>query len=65
MNILTFDIEDWFHIRFDKNFNTEKNFSSYSSIIEKNTMYILDKLEKHQVKATFYCLGWIGKIILI
>lgn len=60
MNILTFDIEDWFHIRFDKGFNTAENFNKYPSIIESNLMYILDSLDEYQFKATFFVLGWIA-----
>ena len=61
MNILTFDIEDWFHIKFDREFNTAKNFSRYPSILERNLFWILDKLELENTKATFFILGWIAR----
>jgi polysaccharide deacetylase family protein (PEP-CTERM system associated) len=61
MHILTFDIEDWFHIKFGKSFNTEQNFNSYKvSIIEKNVFLILELLEKYNTKATFFILGWVA-----
>ena len=50
MNILTFDIEEWYlfkrkekHIEFDR----------YLDVI-------LDKLDERQIKATFFCLGKMG-----
>ena len=54
MNILTFDIEDWFHILDNKKSKTEKEWSSYESRIHKNTDIILELLEKNNLKATFY-----------
>ena len=61
MNILTFDIEDWFHINFDKSFNDERNWISYDSRIEKNVDLILDELEERNIFATFFCLGWVAR----
>ena len=61
MNILTFDIEDWFHILDNKKSKTENDWSSYESRIHKNTDIILELLEKNNLKATFFILGWIAK----
>jgi len=61
MNILTFDIEDWFHINFKKEFNNEKLWDSYESRIERNTDVILELLDKRSIKATFFCLGWVAR----
>jgi len=63
MKLLTFDIEDWFHIRFERNFNTYENFDrlSHHSIIEKNLDIILQRLDEYNISATFFCLGWIGE----
>ena len=60
MNILTFDIEDWFHIKFDPNFTTDENYRSFEGRLEAKLMDILDILEEKDVEATFLCLGWIG-----
>ena len=64
MNIITFDIEDWFHIKFDKKFNTERNFSKFNSIIEQNLNFILDQLDKNNTNATFFSLDGSQKNIL-
>ena len=61
MNILTFDIEDWFHIDFSRDFNIENKWGKYHSRVETNTDIILDILEEKNIKATFFCLGWIGR----
>ena len=58
MKILTFDIEDWFHIEFEDNISTWNN---YQSRIEKNLEKIFDLLQKRNQPATFFCLGWIAE----
>lgn len=61
MNILTFDIEEWFHIKFDDGFNNEQVFESMPSRIHQNMDFIFEALEKNNQKATFFCLGWVGR----
>jgi polysaccharide deacetylase family protein (PEP-CTERM system associated) len=61
MNILTFDIEEWFHILNNVSTKTEKEWNSFESRICANTDRILDLLDKYKLKATFFCLGWIAK----
>ncbi|MBD3315326.1 MAG: DUF3473 domain-containing protein [Chitinivibrionales bacterium] len=61
MNILTFDIEDWFHILDNDATRTEKEWSGFSSRIRANTGRILDLLAQRGQKATFFCLGWIAR----
>lgn len=59
MNILTFDIEEWFHILDNKSTKTIKEWSQYESRIHANMNRIFNLLEKTNRKATFFCLGWI------
>lgn len=61
MNILTFDIEDWFHVKFEDQFCTDINYKSFESRVEASTDFILDTLDEFRVKATFLCLGWIAQ----
>ena len=61
MNILTFDIEEWFHIQMDPHFNTEVNWQNYEGRIEKNMETIFNLLEENNQKATFFCLGWVAR----
>ena len=61
MKILSFDIEDWFHV-FDPAYeNQPELWSGFSSRVERNTQWILDFLSRHQQKATFFCLGWVAE----
>jgi polysaccharide deacetylase family protein (PEP-CTERM system associated) len=58
MNILTFDIEDWYNCDFiSKDFNWDK----YEVRIYEGVERILVELENRRQKATFFCLGWIAE----
>jgi polysaccharide deacetylase family protein (PEP-CTERM system associated) len=61
MNILTFDIEDWFHISFDEGFNDISKINSFESRIENNMNRILELLKDKNQKGTFFCLGWVAE----
>jgi len=61
MNILTFDIEEWFHLLDNDSTKTAKEWKMYESRIHQNVERILSILESHQVKATFFCVGWIAE----
>ena len=61
MNVLTFDIEDWFHIRFDDSFTTDSNYSQFQGRVEKGLHELLDILDVRSVQATFLCLGWLAE----
>ena len=59
MNILTFDIEEWFHILDNGSTKTEKEWAGYESRIHANVDRILELLAEKKQSATFFCLGWI------
>lgn len=61
MNILTFDIEEWFHILDNDSTKTEKEWNNYEVRIHKNADRILTFLQDSNQSATFFCLGWIAK----
>lgn len=61
MNILTFDIEEWFHILDNKSTQTEAEWSSFESRIHQNMEILYRILDENNVKATFFCLGWIAE----
>ena len=62
MNILTFDIEEWFHIKFDNNFlEDEMSLSNYESRLNQNMEFIFDALDSSGKKGTFFCLGWVAR----
>lgn len=61
MRILTFDIEEWFHILDNDSTKTENEWSKYETRIQKNTDRILEILETTSSSATLFCLGWIAE----
>lgn len=61
MNILTFDIEEWFHLLDNESTKTINQWKNYEIRIHKNMERIFSVLEQHNQKATFYCLGWIAE----
>ncbi len=61
MRILTFDIEDWFHILDNASTRTETDWARYESRIGRNVERILEALHRHKRRATFFCLGWVAR----
>lgn len=61
MNILTFDIEEWFHILDNTSTKTMKEWSNYEYRIEANMDKIFKLLIDKKQKATFFVLGWIAQ----
>ena len=61
MHILTFDIEDWFHLLDHPSTKTEKDWLNYEARIHQNVGRILRYLDEKGLKATFFCLGWIAE----
>lgn len=61
MNILTFDIEEWFHILDNDSTKTEKQWSNYEYRLEANMDRIFELLDRKDQKATFFVLGWVAR----
>jgi polysaccharide deacetylase family protein (PEP-CTERM system associated) len=61
MNILTFDIEEWFHILDNDSTKTRNEWIHYEPRIYANMERIFIFLDTVKVKATFFCLGWIAE----
>jgi len=61
VNILTFDIEEWFHLLDHPSTRSEKQWVKFESRIEENLDRILLMLSDNDAKATFFCLGWIAE----
>ena len=61
MKILSFDIEEWFHILDNASTKTETEWNNYEVRIQNNVDRILDYLEETKQSATFFCLGWIAE----
>lgn len=59
MNILTFDIEEWFHILDNDSTKSENEWKNFSTRIYSNMDIIFNILEETNTKASFFVLGWI------
>lgn len=56
MNVLTFDVEDWYC----NCVWTDMDWDKYEYRLQPWMDKILEELEERQVKATFFCLGWVA-----
>lgn len=61
LNALSIDVEDYFMVSAFANVVKFEDWSKYESRVEQNTYKILDLLEDHKVKATFFVLGWVAE----
>ena len=61
MNILTFDIEEWFHILDNDSTKSEKELSNFPYRLDANMERIFELLIRKEQKATFFCLGWVAR----
>lgn len=61
MNILTFDIEDWFHLLDNPDTATNAQWKNFETRIHSNVDRLLDLLQEHNYRATFFCLGWVAE----
>jgi peptidoglycan-N-acetylglucosamine deacetylase len=61
MRILTFDVEDWYHLLDNASTRTPTQWVAFEPRIERNIQRILEVLSRRGQKATFFCLGWIAR----
>lgn len=61
MNILSFDIEEWFHILDHPSTRTEEQWHRFEPRIDANVDRILQLLDDANQRATFFCLGWVAR----
>jgi len=61
MNILSFDIEEWFHILDNDSTKTELEWAVYEKRLDENVERIIELLDRNNQNATFFCLGWIAR----
>lgn len=58
LNILTVDLEEWFHL--DERVVPPGEWDGLPSRVEEDTHRLLDLLEGHGARATFFVLGWVA-----
>lgn len=60
MYILTFDIEEWFHILDNSHTEDYSLWSKRESRVERTTYKILELLKEYGITASFFALGWVA-----
>ncbi len=60
INAMTVDVEDYFQVSAFEKHISRKDWASHPSRVEENTDRILTLFAAHNVKATFFTLGWLA-----
>lgn len=61
INGMSVDVEDYFQVsNFERQFPRER-WAECQLRVEQNTLRVLDLFDRHQVKATFFVLGWVAE----
>lgn len=60
-NALTVDVEDYFHVSAFAKSVDQRDWDKYPLRVENNTQRLLDLFDEHEVKATFFVLGWVAE----
>lgn len=58
---MSVDVEDWFQVENLKPAISRATWDARESRVERNTMRILELLEQHGARSTFFILGWIAE----
>jgi peptidoglycan-N-acetylglucosamine deacetylase len=59
-NCLTVDVEEWFHICDVEALASPDRWNELPSRVVANTHQLLELLDRHGVRATFFVLGWVA-----
>ncbi len=61
INALTIDVEDYYMVSGFTDVVKFEDWHRYESRVERNTIKLLEILDEHKVKATFFILGWVAE----
>jgi polysaccharide deacetylase family protein (PEP-CTERM system associated) len=61
INAMTVDVEDYFHVSAFENTIAKTDWEKTPLRVEHNTYRLLELFEKHNVKSTFFTLGWVAE----
>ena len=60
-NAMTVDVEDYFHVSAFEQAISKKDWDTLTPRVEHNTHRLLELFGEHNVKATFFILGWVAQ----
>lgn len=61
LNAMSVDVEDYFQVSAFESYVDRTRWSEYECRIPRNMERVLQLFDKHQVKATFFFLGWVAE----
>ncbi|MDP5039955.1 MAG: polysaccharide deacetylase family protein, partial [Paraglaciecola sp.] len=61
LNAMTVDVEDFFHVSAFEEIIKPEQWQDYQVRVDRNTRRLLDIFAKHNVKSTFFVLGWVAE----
>jgi polysaccharide deacetylase family protein (PEP-CTERM system associated) len=61
VNAMTIDVEDYFHVSAFSQVLDRSSWPKLESRVERNTERLLDLFDEHQVRMTFFVLGWVAE----
>ena len=61
LNILTVDLEEWYVVEALRERLGDDEWSSLQSTVEKNSHRLLELFRRHNVRATWFALGWVAQ----
>lgn len=60
-NAMTVDVEDYFQVSAFETYIKKSQWDTLEHRVQSNTQHILDIFAQHNVKATFFTLGWVAE----
>ena len=60
-NAFTVDVEDYFHVSAYNTVIDRSDWESLPSRVERNTQAMMEILDDHDTKGTFFVLGWVAE----
>jgi polysaccharide deacetylase family protein (PEP-CTERM system associated) len=60
-NVMTIDLEEWFHVSNFESYLTRNSWEQLPYRIPHSVPRLLDLLARYDAKATFFCLGWVAQ----
>ncbi|MDX1475169.1 MAG: DUF3473 domain-containing protein [Reinekea sp.] len=61
LNAMTIDVEDYFHVSAFESMFTPDKWKDVECRVERNVDCLLRLFDQHDVKATFFVLGWVAE----
>jgi polysaccharide deacetylase family protein (PEP-CTERM system associated) len=61
VNAMSIDVEDYFHVSVFDGIVPRSQWERMESRVVRNTTRLLDIFDQHQVRSTFFVLGWVAE----